>query len=142
MVFQTMYGEREVVGVDTGLKTPVKQEFKDDTDVNNIVERFLRTGELSNMIQQDPIYGDFVDVPTYEEAFNIVLFANEQFDALPSNLRERFFNSPAKFLEFCSNPDNRDEMVKLGLMVDKKDTSTININNDNELNENDEGVKK
>lgn len=36
---------------------------------------------------------------------------------LPAKVRSRFENDPQKFLEFCSDPKNRDEAVSLGLIM-------------------------
>lgn len=96
--------------------TRTKQQFKDECNINVIMDRFKKTGQLPTMIKQNPQFADFSDMPTYKEALELVLYSNDQFMALPANVRERFRNDPANFLEFASNPENAEEMAKLGLM--------------------------
>lgn len=47
---------------------------------------------------------------------DIVIRAQEAFDALPSSWRTKFNNDPANFVDFCQDPNNRDEMIKLGMI--------------------------
>ena len=62
-----------------------------------------------------PTYGDFSGVGDFRSAMQAVVSAQDEFMKLPANLRNRFGNSPQAFLEFCSDPSNKDELVKLGL---------------------------
>lgn len=93
-----------------------KQEFRDECDINNIMKKYERTGELPNMIKENPIYGDFSDPIDLQSAMDIVVHAQTQFNNLDAHIRERFDNSPVKFLEFTSDPKNAQEMAKMGLM--------------------------
>ena len=43
------------------------------------------------------------------------------FEALPSVLRKRFDNDPAKFLDFVQDSNNSKELVEMGLAVSKED---------------------
>lgn len=97
--------------------TTVKQSFKDDVNINKIMKRYEKNGSLPQMIRDNAGYGDYSDVPSYHEACNKVLFAQMQFDALSVEVKKRFKNDPVEMLEFCFNPDNFDEMVKLGLAI-------------------------
>lgn len=86
-----------------------------DCDVNVIVERFMKTGELPNMISQNPEYGDFSTPNDYQESLNLVIKAQEQFESLNARIRAQFNNDPAAFLEFATDPKNVDAMVDMGL---------------------------
>ncbi|QXP08324.1 MAG: internal scaffolding protein [Arizlama microvirus] len=96
-----------------------KQSDAAGCDINNILAKFEKTGVLPDLIKADGRYGDFANVPDYQEAVQAVSLAQEQFGALSAQVRERFGNDPANMLEFCSNPANAKEMVKLGLAVAK-----------------------
>lgn len=96
-----------------------KQNMKDECDINVITKRYERTGSLPDLIAKDPRYGDFSDVPSFQDSLHIVAHANEQFAALDAPVRRRFNNDPAEFLAFATNPVNLDEMVKLGLATKK-----------------------
>lgn len=98
-----------------GQDSLTKQAFADECDINNILKRFEKTGVLPDMIKSDPVYGDFSDAGSYQEALNIVMHAEEQFAALSANVRERFGNDPQRFLEFATDDKNSDEMAKMGL---------------------------
>ncbi|CAJ0596425.1 unnamed protein product [Cylicocyclus nassatus] len=100
----------------------LKQDFRDEADINKLVNRFSETGQFydpltnQNASQRQPMFGDFTCAPDYQAACDLVLEANARFEALPSDVRERFGNDPAKLLAFLDDDDNRAEAVKLGLV--------------------------
>lgn len=96
-------------------ETLTQQEFKDECDINVIMRRYARSGQLPQLNLQG-VYGDFSEVPDYMEALNTVLHAQESFSDLPSELRERFNHNPGALLQFLGNPSNREEAIKLGLV--------------------------
>lgn len=110
-----------------------RQSCKDECDINKIVSRFKKTGRLPEIIKQNPQYGDFSTVEDFQTSLNIISKATAQFDYLPSAIRTRFNNDPAEFLEFVHNPDNKEEMIRMGLakkpldsqetIIEKKETN-------------------
>lgn len=92
-----------------------KQSEMDACDINKIMSRYRDKGILPRMIKANPMYGDFTDVPSYEESLQRVIFAQEQFAALPSSLRDRFSNDPSQFSRFASDPRNASELIEMGL---------------------------
>lgn len=96
-----------------------KQSFKDDCDVNKIIPKYERTGILTHLNKIEGRYGDVTGLD-FQTAQDIVNEATNLFASLPSNVRNRFQNNPAMFLDFMDNPDNTDEMVKLGLATLKE----------------------
>jgi phage internal scaffolding protein len=107
------------VSVETGLvcedPSLAQQQFKDECDINTILERFNVTGQLP-VSPLEPQFGDFSGIKDYQSALNAVLEAEESFAALPARVRERFANDPAAFVDFCLDAANRDEMKALGLI--------------------------
>lgn len=97
-------------------ESEVQQNQKDECDINMILKRFEQTGELTHTIQRDATYGDFASAPTYQEALNTVIKAQDQFSELNAHIRARFGNDPEQFLEFCNDPKNKEEMKKMGLL--------------------------
>lgn len=95
------------------------QDAKDEVDINTIVRRFGLTGQLPEDVRA-PTYGDFTGVGNYHDAMNAIALANEAFDEMPAEVRYRFGNDPAAFVDFCSTPGNEDEMRKLGLIIPAK----------------------
>lgn len=138
--FNTRYEHALDQGMVFPEETMTQQQFKDECDINNIL-RNSQNGILPDFIKTNGKYGDFSDVNTYQEALNTVLFAKEQFSMLPSNIRERFGNDPALFLEFATNDENMEEMVNMGLATQTNpDPVTSEIRN---LNKNlTESLKK
>ena len=95
--------------------TLAQQHYKDECDINTILERFNVTG----MLPQSPIsprYGDFSGITDYHSALNKVMAAMEEFDNLPAQIRARFDNEPANLIEFLEDEKNRPEAEKLGLV--------------------------
>lgn len=120
MSFKSVVYPRKRVSIDCGVSM-TEQSHAKACDVNRIVKRFEREGIRMERIPgyvdlSGAKFGDFSDGSDYLHACNSVISANESFMALPSEIRSKFSNDPGAFLDFCSDPDNKDEMIKLGLM--------------------------
>lgn len=113
--FRTAYDRIKTPGLECPEKGRTKQSFKKECDINTILKRMEITGALPEMIKGNPQYGDFSTVQSYQDSLNTVMFANEQFAALPAKVRNRFSNDPASFLAFTQDPANFKELVKMGL---------------------------
>lgn len=96
-----------------------KGSFAKEADINNIMERYTRTGQLPTLIKKEPSFGDFSKSIDYQESLNTVIKAQTQFDALPSATRKFFNHDPSRMLEFCADPQNINQMIKLGLAIPK-----------------------
>lgn len=93
-----------------------KDSFAEECDINTIVRRFGLTGQLPTDVRA-PMYGDFTEAMDYQSALHAVMAAQDSFMAMPAEVRQRFGNDPAAFVDFCSDANNRDEAIKLGLAV-------------------------
>lgn len=89
---------------DTGeiLESLTRQEHKDECDINSILARYERTGDLP---PSRP--GAFVHctATSYQESLQIVSEANDLFSRLPARVREMYGNSPALFLDAFDRKD-------------------------------------
>lgn len=92
-----------------------KQSFKEECDINTIIRRFLRTGIMDFAQKNEPRYGDCTGVE-YQSAMQTVAAARSLFNELPAELRNRFENDPAQFLDFVQDEKNTDEARALGLL--------------------------
>lgn len=101
-----------------GQVSRTQQHQKDETDINGIVKRFRVTGLLPQGIRR-PTYGDFDSVTDFRSAMDAVIAAEKSFASLPSEVRKKFDNDPAKFVDFCSDERNLDAMREMGLAVPK-----------------------
>lgn len=118
--FQSAYSE-PFRGSDIKCEDPslAQQQFKDDADINVMLERFKVTGMVPQGVLM-PTYGDFTGISDYQTAANALLRANDAFMQMPANVRARFENSPQKFMEFFNDEKNIDEARKLGLVLPAK----------------------
>lgn len=95
-----------------------KQEFKQECDINYLMDRMVNYGEMPRTL---PVgrYGDFSEVGDYMEALQRVEDARVQFSELPAKVRDRFQNDPAKFLDWIHTKGNLEEANELGLLSDE-----------------------
>ena len=95
---------------------PTEQHHKDAVDVNKIVSKFLKTGQITGTARV-PRFDDAPPVD-FHSAMNIVVKAEQSFGELPSELRARFQNDPGQLLDFVADGSNYAEAVELGLITD------------------------
>ena len=93
-----------------------EQQFKDDADANHIMAKYLKDPTYDPFIKKTGIYADVSQVPDLAQALETVTQAQASFDALPSDLRAKFGNSPVQMVEFLRDPKNTEEAIKLGLV--------------------------
>ena len=113
---RSAYGPKKPVRVKFPKRTPTKQSFKDECDINNIMAKYQKTGALAHANRQTPQYG-FASPHDFAESMRIVTEAQEMFADLPSSLRNKFANSPENYLAFVQDPANAKEMAELGLLT-------------------------
>lgn len=102
---QTVYSKNNVDKTD--------QQYAEESDVNFILNRFAKTGQLPNNIKSG-IYADISDSPTFSEAMQLLTEGNNTFEQLDPLLKKRF-PTPQVLMDFLDNPENDVEAVKLGL---------------------------
>lgn len=103
-------------------ETLTQQSDRKNCDINLIVARFTKTGQLPK-VQQEPLYADFSTVTDYRSALDMINHANEAFQEVPAQVREKFNNDPAEFLTFLERATEHDlEEIGLGNAPKLKDT--------------------
>lgn len=103
------------VQITTG-RGKTEQSHKTQCDINYILKDYQTKGIIRHANKNAGRYDD-INVADFQEAMFLVKEAQQMFDDLPSQLRNKFGNDPAQFLGFVQNPDNADEMAELGLLV-------------------------
>jgi phage internal scaffolding protein len=93
-----------------------RQEFKAESDINTIMSQYARTGEMPKINELAPQFLDVSQNMDFQTHMNYVREAQELFDALPSQVRNRFQNDPGAFIDFTSDENNRSELAKMGLL--------------------------
>ncbi len=119
------YGDRESVGLDCSTAGPsrTKQAPRDECDVNIIMSKYVKQGQVPVFHPGNPSYGDFSNATDYVTALNSLNEAQLAFNALPVEIRNRMENSPQKLMEFLADDNNYDEGVELGLYDQNKEES-------------------
>lgn len=92
-----------------------RQEFAAECDINTIMARYIRTGEMPHINLRAPQYFDSSGVD-FQTHMNAIGEAKSLFAELPSDIRNRFRNDPAQFIDFCGDPANRTELAHMGLL--------------------------
>lgn len=106
--------------------TLTQQQFREECDINNIIKKHTRTGELTHVSQKLGSYLDVSEITDYQSMLQSVQNAQDAFMALPASTRARFRNDPGELLAFIQNDSNYDEAVSLGLIDKKPDEPKIN----------------
>lgn len=91
------------------------QNAKDECDIEKIVKQYRRTRTITHVSDAIAKFGDFTQVTDFKQAIDQVLEAKAAFGELPSELRARFENDPAKLLAYMADPSNEEEAITLGL---------------------------
>lgn len=73
------------------------QSYKDSTDIRMILARCAE-GDFSGLNMKTPMYGDFTQMPkTYAEALQLRIDADNLFNSLPVDIKQKFDNDSNKF---------------------------------------------
>lgn len=108
------FEEIDNVKLDTG-PGKTEQAHKNECDMNFILRDYTRTGFIRHAKNNQGRYDD-VSVSSFQDAMFLVTQAKNMFNELPSQVRKRFGNDPSEFLGFVQNPENKEEMAKLGIL--------------------------
>jgi len=92
-----------------------KQASAAEADINNIIARYQKTGMAPVTDAQRGSFRDVSRIGSYADVLRQVTAANEGFRRLPSKIRSRFGNDPARLIEFLQDDRNGEEAVRLGL---------------------------
>lgn len=92
-----------------------EQAHKRMCDVNEIIKKYDKTGLITHISQYEARFGDMNGME-FKTAQDMVASAQSNFEALPSEIRNMFDNSPAALLDFMDDPSNREKAIELGLI--------------------------
>jgi len=112
----------------TGTQSRTKSEFKDECNINNIVKQCIKTGVMPSGTRQ-PMFEDFSNVGSYNDAVTQVAEANSTFEGLPSEIREKFDHSVQNLIDFIGDESNAAEAQELGLLPETEAPESANLEN-------------
>lgn len=99
-----------------------KQEFKEEADINVIMERFLRNGTLPPPVLPEHFL-DLAERPTYFDTATRLAEANAVFYRLDAKLRAEHLNDPARWADAvvqAVDANDREAIKALGIEVPEK----------------------
>lgn len=107
-------------GVDfTGVESRTKQEFRDEVNINKIIERY-GIGVMANNHPRPPMeaFGDFSNVEDYQASIETINRAKQQFGHIPAHIRAKFGENIEAFLSFISE-ENLETLHEWGLLSEE-----------------------
>lgn len=87
-----------------------------ECDINYLVDRYAKTGSWGTGDNRLPIDGLHAFTGDFQSMMDQLVEAQNEFDSLPSAVRDRFANDPSKLIAFLADESNRPEAEKLGLI--------------------------
>ena len=119
-------GQRRSVRSVNNQPSMTKQADRAGACIHKILDKFKKTGLLPQRTVE-PLSGKIPDIESFHEAMSLVVNAQQQFDALPSDLRAKFHNNPQEFVEFVNNPENVDQLIEMGLATAQAPQEPIQV---------------
>ena len=114
--FYTPYkNPKKVEPFNTVGESMTQEQFAEESEINNIIRSHDRNGVIEHINKGNAIYGDFSNITDFSEALDQIREAQNEFQQIPSEIREKFQNDAGQFFKFASNPDNIQELRDLGL---------------------------
>lgn len=103
------------------------QSMAEEADINVMIKRFGLDKVVEGSLALPPTAVDFDEIFDFQSAQNALVAADRAFMAVSWDVRKRFNNDAAEFVDFCSRRGldgklvNYAEMVKMGLAVPKEE---------------------
>ena len=94
-------------------KFAAKQGFKDQCDINTIIDQARVSGVLAHTEANAGFYADLDDNFDYEQAEIKIAEANSAFYGLDVEIRNEFGNKPANFHKWCAGKTQEQIIEKL-----------------------------
>ena len=115
IVIKDVTGKVVKVSTITGQKNNVEQAYKDQLDVNKLLEPAMKKGLLRHVTKFE---GEYDDIPAgdFQEAQFIVAKGKSMFEQLPFQIRDKFEGDPAKFMQFVQDPKNQQWLKDNGIL--------------------------
>jgi hypothetical protein len=103
-----------------------QEHFREETEILNIIRRHDRNGVIDHINKGTAIYGDFSEITDYRDMIHKLREADSAFAQVPSDIRKRFENDPAKFFNFVTDETNHEALAEMGLIMKKESNQKQN----------------
>lgn len=91
------------------------QSDADAADIHQILDRAKKTGLLPQVTSRSIDTDNLPSVESFHEAMNIIAHSKQQFENLPSDVRQAFGNDASNLLAAVHDPKQHEKLVELGL---------------------------
>lgn len=98
-----------------------EQAHKDNCDINKIMRKYATMGVVEHVNNIEAAHGNLTG-DDFKSMMDKIVGIQAEFNELPSELRKRFTNDPAKLLTYLDDPKNTEEAIKIGLLKYKNKT--------------------
>lgn len=136
----TKYDPPQHEGISFTEPSLTQQHFKKECDVNEMLRKFGATGVLPT--KEGSFYGDFSNSLDFQQSLDFISNTLDQFDQLPSDIRDRFGNNPVKFMDFVCNPENAKHFESMGLTEVKVPVTPLDVTGTTDTKPNKEEVQQ
>lgn len=87
-----------------------RQEFAAECDINTLLEHYENTGAWKSFNRMEPVYMDVTEVHDLPSAMQLLAHAEARFMTLPAKVRATFDNDPVRFVQYCEDPKNIEQL--------------------------------
>lgn len=121
----TILNTRERVQLFCSESTLTKQSFKDECNINKIVQKFAATGQMPNLNNLEAQYGE---APTIDlkESLDLVKNLHREFDDLTPEIQARFGGNAQNYAQFLSDYENNPERF----YTEREDQTLTNVSDE------------
>lgn len=112
--FVKPYGKKRKVETVNDEPSRTKQNLIADADINQLIKRHGLTHVQTNMASLESVYGQITS-HDLQQSMEKIMQAEEAFMEVPSDIRKQFNNDAGEFIDFATNPDNKEKLIEMGL---------------------------
>jgi len=106
-------------------QTLTRESFKDECNINSIMAKAQR-GISVPINSKSALFQDVSDIGTFQSMHLRMQEIQEEFlHNVPAEIRLRHGNDPGRFADWLQKPENKDEAIALGLIVDAERAAQI-----------------
>lgn len=109
-------GTRRVMTINE-LPSKTDPSQADDCDINNIMRKFRKTGQVTHLNNANGFFADVSEMTNLHEAMIKAKNAEDAFLLYPADLRKKFNNNYANLVTFLNDPSNDEDAIELGLKI-------------------------
>lgn len=103
-----------------------QQQYKDSCDVNKIMEKYEKTGQITHLAKTQGRYANLGEPQDLMEAIIIKERADKAFETLPAKIKAMANHDPVQFIKMLQDPQYDDVLQEYGVKDKPKKSSPTN----------------